>query len=47
MYVREILNYEAETHQIKNKQQRIDEVIHLTGLQEEQHKKNPAIIQRV
>lgn len=39
MYVREILNYEAETHQIKNKKQRIDEVIHLTGLQEEQHKK--------
>lgn len=39
MYVREILAFEADTHRIKNKAQRIDEVIRLTGLTVEQHKK--------
>lgn len=39
MYVREILAFEADTHKIKNKKQRIDEVIKLTGLSVEQHKK--------
>ncbi|MEJ5054079.1 ATP-binding cassette domain-containing protein [Sphingobacterium sp. MYb382] len=39
MYVREILAFEADTHGIKNKKQRIDEVIKLTGLSVEQHKK--------
>lgn len=39
MYVREILAFEADTHNIKNKKQRIDEVIKLTGLSVEQHKK--------
>ena len=39
MYVREILAFEADIHGIKNKAQRIDEVIQLTGLTQEQHKK--------
>lgn len=39
MYIREILAFEAGVHKIKNHQNRIDEVIRLTGLQEEQHKK--------
>lgn len=39
MYVREILEFEADVHQVKNKAQRIDEVILATGLQSEQHKK--------
>lgn len=39
MYVREILAFEAGVHQITNKSQRIEEVIYLTGLESEQHKK--------
>ncbi|QQT27014.1 ATP-binding cassette domain-containing protein [Sphingobacterium spiritivorum] len=39
MYVREILAFEAGVHQIANKSQRIEEVIYLTGLESEQHKK--------
>ncbi len=39
MYVREILSYEADVHAIKDKNNRINEVIHRTGLMEEQHKK--------
>ena len=39
MYVREILAFEAGVHQIANKSQRIEEVMYLTGLESEQHKK--------
>ncbi|TAF44546.1 MAG: ATP-binding cassette domain-containing protein [Sphingobacteriales bacterium] len=39
MYVKEFLDFVANIHQIKNKKQRIAEVITLTGLQTEQHKK--------
>ncbi|MGJ1445724.1 ATP-binding cassette domain-containing protein [Sphingobacterium spiritivorum] len=39
MYVREILAFEAGVHRIPNKSQRIEEVICLTGLESEQHKK--------
>ncbi|MGJ1266897.1 ATP-binding cassette domain-containing protein [Sphingobacterium spiritivorum] len=39
MYVREILAFEAGVHRIPNKSQRIEEVIYLTGLESEQHKK--------
>ena len=39
MYVREILTFEADLHQIKNPTQRIAEVIEMTGLATEQHKK--------
>lgn len=39
MYVREILAFEADTHQIANKKERIEEVINLTGLKAESHKK--------
>lgn len=39
MYVREILGFEADIHQIKNKEKRIQEVIQMTGLASEQHKK--------
>ncbi|MGJ1420635.1 ATP-binding cassette domain-containing protein [Sphingobacterium spiritivorum] len=39
MYVREILAFEAGVHQIANKSQRIEEVMHLTGLESEQYKK--------
>ncbi|MBE8712856.1 ATP-binding cassette domain-containing protein [Sphingobacterium hungaricum] len=39
LYVKEILAYEADLQQVKNKQRRIEEVIALTGLQLEQHKK--------
>ncbi len=39
MYVREILAFEARVHQLKEPKKRIDEIIRLTGLQEEQHKK--------
>lgn len=39
MYVREILDFEAQTHKIKNKKERIKKVILQTGLQEEQSKK--------
>ncbi|MGJ1196093.1 ATP-binding cassette domain-containing protein [Sphingobacterium spiritivorum] len=39
MYVREILAFEAGVHQIANKSRRIEEVMHLTGLESEQYKK--------
>ncbi len=39
MYVKEFLDFVANIYQIKNKKQRIAEVITLTGLQTEQHKK--------
>ncbi len=39
MYVKEFLDFIADIHQIKNKKERIKEVINLTGLQKEQHKK--------
>ncbi len=39
MYVLEALNFEADLHQLENKKQRIAEVIELTGLKAEQHKK--------
>lgn len=39
MYVREILQYEAGVHGLSPTKQRISEVIELTGLQAEQHKK--------
>lgn len=39
MYVREILSFEADTHQLKHKAARIQEIIELTGLGAEQHKK--------
>lgn len=39
MYVREILQYEASTHRLKNKSERIDLVVKQTGLEDAQHKK--------
>lgn len=39
MYVKEALGFIADLHHIKNKQKQIAEVIELTGLGEEQHKK--------
>ncbi|SFS89932.1 ATP-binding cassette domain-containing protein [Sphingobacterium wenxiniae] len=39
MYVREILLFEANTHKLKEKKGRVEEVIRQTGLQAEQHKK--------
>lgn len=39
MYVHELLAFEADVHQIKNKTNRIKEVIQATGLDREQHKK--------
>lgn len=39
MYVKEALGFIADLHHIENKQKRIAEVIELTGLEEEQHKK--------
>lgn len=39
MYVREMLSYEADTHRITDKQNRIDTVIEQTGLMDVQHKK--------
>lgn len=38
MYVKEYLNFVAGTYKIKNKKQRIDEIINLTGLNKEKHK---------
>ncbi len=38
MYVRELLHFEANIHQLKNKKERIEEVILQTGLQLEAHK---------
>jgi ABC-2 type transport system ATP-binding protein len=39
LYVKESLGFVADLHQIKNKNRRIKEVIELTGLNVEQHKK--------
>jgi len=39
LYVKESLGFIADVHQIANKQKRISEVIGLTGLELEQHKK--------
>jgi len=39
MYVREYLNFLAGIYHIENKKERIKEIIELTGLQKEQHKK--------
>ena len=39
MYVREFLEFIAGIHKIKNKKKRIDEVIAMTHLELEQHKK--------
>lgn len=39
MYVKEFLAFIAETHQLKNISERVAEVIKLTGLGKEQHKK--------
>ncbi len=39
MYVQEILHFEAQLHKLNNSKQRIEEVIALTGLQAERHKK--------
>lgn len=39
MYVRELLEFEADTHQLKDKKARIKKVIQQTGLLQEQHKK--------
>ena len=39
MYVKEYLNFISGVHDIKNKKQRIKDVIELTGLSEEQNKK--------
>jgi len=39
MYVLECLAFEADIHRIKNKKKRIKEVIQLTGLDSDQHKK--------
>lgn len=43
MYVKEFLNFMCGVHQIKNKKEKIKEVIELTGLQSEQHKKIKAL----
>jgi len=39
MYVREYLNFLAGIYHLENKKERIKEIIELTGLQKEQHKK--------
>ena len=39
MYVKEFLNFTCGIHKLKNKKERIKEVIELTGLSEESHKK--------
>ncbi|WP_256011353.1 ATP-binding cassette domain-containing protein [Desertivirga xinjiangensis] len=43
MYVKESLSFIANIHQLANKKRRIDEVIELTGLRAEQHKKIGAL----
>lgn len=39
MYVREFLGFVAETYGLKNRSQRVEDVIKLVGLKQEQHKK--------
>jgi len=43
MYVREFLNFVAGLHHIKNKKERIDEMIEMTGLTPEMHKRIGAL----
>jgi ABC-2 type transport system ATP-binding protein len=43
MYVKEALGFICDLHKIANKQRRIDEVINLTGLADEQYKKIGAL----
>lgn len=43
MYVKEFLNFIADIHHVKNKTNRITEVIGMTGLSAEQHKKIGAL----
>lgn len=43
MYVKEFLNFMCGVHHIENKKEKIKEVIELTGLQNEQHKKIKAL----
>lgn len=43
LYVKESLGFIANVHQLRHKKQRIDEVIELTGLLEESHKKIGAL----
>lgn len=43
MYVKEFLDFVAGIHKIKNKKERVQEMIELTGLQKEQHKKISAL----
>ena len=43
LYVREALGFIADVHQIRQPRKRIEEVIELTGLGEEQHKKIGAL----
>jgi len=39
MYVREFLDFVASLHKVKNKKDRVNEMIELVGLQKEEHKK--------
>ncbi|WP_069658178.1 ATP-binding cassette domain-containing protein [Arcticibacter eurypsychrophilus] len=43
MYVKESLGFIADLHQLQNKKARIEEIIALTGLEQEQHKKLNAL----
>ena len=43
MYVKESLGFIADLHQLRNKKERINEIIALTGLEHEQHKKLNAL----
>lgn len=43
MYVKESLGFIADLHQLQNKKKRIEEIIALTGLEQEQHKKIGAL----
>ncbi|EOR96033.1 ABC-type multidrug transport system, ATPase component [Arcticibacter svalbardensis MN12-7] len=43
MYVKESLGFIADLHKLQNKKQRIEEIIALTGLEQEQHKKLNAL----
>lgn len=43
MYVREYLNFIADLHSIKNKKQRVADMIQSTGLEKEKHKKIGAL----
>jgi ABC-2 type transport system ATP-binding protein len=47
MYVKEFLSFIADLHKIKNKKERVQEMVELTGLVPEKTKKNTSIIQRI